>query len=256
MVISFTLSSMVFCIRKPVFAGTDPNVDGIGQEIAALGVPVEIGLPFNFSEFMAVAKWLPILAHEIVEHSVTCIAVHAPEGDVITRYSDTFLKSTADLSHFANQVGAKTIVFHPKEEPSVPHGECLDLLVKNITALQQTTGAVITVETFRSRKWIRYKEVITAGLPVCLDTSHLSHGDTLEVLDRHLDQVQHVHLSERKPGGVHLPVGEFGMQVLDRLARARWTGPVCLEYMDEYSAQAVEDCAELSNKFSMYYSMP
>ena len=217
--------------------------------MSGLGVPVEIGLPFAISNYKPIATQLPALARELLDHSVTCTAIHAPEGDVVTRYTDTFLKWAGRLSDFANQVSAEVIVFHPKKPTALNRRTCLDFLVKNVAALQKTTRAVITVETFKGLKWIDYKAVIAAGLPLCLDTSHLSHRDTLEVLDGHLGQVRHIHISEAGDGDVHEPVGEFGTQVLHKLARARWAGSVCFEYMDEYFERAIEDCKRFHEQY-------
>jgi sugar phosphate isomerase/epimerase len=159
--------------------------------------------------------------------------LHKMEPSKICDYSS----GASGISDFADYVGDRVIVIHPVEPAALPHNECLDLLAKNIRALQQTEQAVISVETFRGRKWIGYEDIFAVGLPVCMDTSHLVHNEAMGLLDRHLDQIRHVHLSEVVDGCVHQPVGEFGIQVVDKLVGYGWTGSICLEHMDEHAGQ-------------------
>ncbi len=238
---------MVFCIRKAVFTDDHECIKNIGQQIKSLGVPIELGLPFDFyNSFQAIKRWLPRLAEELRDHSVPCIAIHAPEGPVVTYQPEDFLDWAHDIGDLSNKVGARMIIFHPQRASMIDDDEALALLSSNIKSLQQETTATVVLETFSGGERFNYKCLAAARLPLCLDTSHMGHKDAVTLVEKRHDQIKHVHLSEAQGRVTHRPVGKEGKAVMKRLAELRWDGTVCIEYLDRYVKEMIEDCKWLT----------
>jgi sugar phosphate isomerase/epimerase len=190
------------------------------------------------------------LADEIRDHFVPCLSVHAPEGLVVGSHPDDFLTWARSVREFAVRVGAKVIVFHPVRAISTSYSECLKILSSNIKALQQESRAAdVVLETFKGGQYFSYEDIIAAGLPICLDTSHMSHKEALTVVERHHDQMRHVHLSRATDDMTHIPVKKRGISIIKRLAEYQWSGTVCLEYLDWYAEEMIKDCHRFVNIF-------
>ena len=185
---------------------------GIGLQIQSLGVPIKLGFPFDFDGFKAAERWLPRMVDEIIDNSISCVSVHAPEGPVVGFCPEGFPTRTRGIREFADKVGAVAIVFHPLRVSSTSYGECLNPLSNVIKVAQQETAATIILETFKGVPYFDYKDVLTEGLPICLDTSHMSHKEALAVVEKHHGQIWHVHLSEASNGLTHAAVRKPGMQ--------------------------------------------
>jgi len=240
---------MIFCVRKALFTPDSPTLPkGLGEDLKSLGVPIEIGLPFNIDQFRTIEQWLPRLAKEIVENEVTCVSIHAPEGRVITYTTESFMKWTQSVRHLADDVGAEVIVLHPCLVNSIGRAKYLETLAANIEASRRDTSATIAIETFIGGQYFGYEEILAAGLPICLDTSHMKHSKATKVVEKNHSQITHVHLSQVKGGRPHQPVGKNGERILDKLAAKEWSGSVCMEYMDPLMAEMVRDCKRFEAK--------
>jgi sugar phosphate isomerase/epimerase len=240
---------MVFCIRKAVFTDDYVYPENIGQQIESLGIPIELGLPFDFNRFKAVEQWLPRLAEDLLNHAVSCIAIHAPEGPVVSYEPEDFLSWAHSVAKLSNSLDAKAIVLHPLRGSSMDDSECLSFMLNNIKALQDETTTTVVLETFKGGEFFSYKRIAAKGLPICLDTSHMSHKDAITFVDKRHDQIRHVHLSEAKNLVPHMPVGERGQAVMERLAELQWDGTVCIEYSDRYADEMIEDYKRFAGMF-------
>jgi hypothetical protein len=238
---------MVFCVRKAVFAEKLDLPPITGLQFKSLGVPIELGLPFDFDHFRAIEQWLPRIADEILDNSVHCVSIHAPEGPVVGFDPDGFLAWTRGMREFADKIGARIIVFHPLRVSSTSYDQSLKLLSNNIKALQQETVATVALETFKGGAYFDYKDLIGAGLPICLDTSHVSHQEALDVVGKCPEQIRHIHLSRATGSLTHLPAKKCEFGVVERLIGRQPSIAVCLEYLDRYASEMVRDCKRFTD---------
>lgn len=148
------------------------------------------------------------------------------------------------------------VVFHPENVSKINKPNLQVLAFRNIKALQRETPVTIAIETFGGKKRvITPEEIIEKGLPMVLDTSHLFPQRTFNMIKTYAHGIEAVHLSEERFDAhescsmPHMPVEEFGIEVLKALKGQNWDGVVTLEYLPWYHDRLIPDVMTLTEKF-------
>jgi sugar phosphate isomerase/epimerase len=250
---------MVFCVRQEVIIPSSGNLeedDWLEKLITGLGemaCPVELALPHKMDDYHLIEPCLDEMADRINGQGARCVAAHAPQGRL---GDDTFEVWGEKTVRFAEEVGAHIVVFHPHRVPQASRPGEQPQVVRQLRRLQRDTGLTVTVEAFGSRRVVLSpEEICQMGIPLTLDTSHLFHERSLQIIGQHARNIAHVHLSEARDGGVHLPIRQAGLEILEHLRRYGWHGAVCLEYLWEYRDEALQDCRLLQEREDMRESL-
>jgi sugar phosphate isomerase/epimerase len=205
------------------------------------GVPIELALPYKLDDYLAQAEkgFLDALTIVIRQNGTVVHSVHAPQGHLT---DPGFMSWATETVRFAEGVGASVVVFHPEQSAKDRRLDAQTLALQNLKRLRRETETTVAVETFGGPKRILSPEEIgEKGLPMVLDTSHLSSERTMEVIKRYHKTIALVHLSEPRDGKQHMPVVGFGFEVLDALKEVGWEGPVTLEYLPEFHDRLAGD---------------
>jgi len=238
---------MIFCVRREVIIEADNWLENLIAGLGEIACPVELALPHRMDDYRVVEPHLDEMATRISEQGTRCVAVHAPQG----RLDDKFEGWGEQTVRFAEKVGARIAVFHPHRVPQEVRLREQPEVLRLLRRLQQRTGVVVSVESFgSSRMVLRPEEACLLGIPLTLDTSHLYHERSLQLIGQYSSSIAHVHLSEARDGGVHLPIREAGFEILERLRKRGWDGTVCLEYLWDYRDEALQDCQLLLERES------
>jgi len=234
---------MQFSIRREVGFST------YQQDLAGLqGVPIELAFPHRLDEHLEGCAGIGKLAAFVKNNGIVCPSVHAPQGRLT---HGGFLSWARDVVAFSEDVGARTVVFHPETVPKIGRTDLQLVAVRHLMELQRETRVQIAVEAFRNAKRVLTpEEVGERGIWMVLDTSHVFEDRALDLMSRYHRTIAGVHLSEMRAddtGAVrpHMPVTDFAFTVLDALKARDWEGTVTLEYLIEYHSQLVPDRAAL-----------
>lgn len=89
------------------------------------------------------------------------------------------------------------------------------------------------METFEGKdRVLTPSEIMVAGLPMTLDTSHIVNDDRiLGIVRDYCRNIPVVHLSARGLSEHHLPIDAFCLKVVGTLVSLGWSGNVVLEYL-------------------------
>ncbi len=233
---------MNFAIRQEVsFDKPDFQLSGLS------GINIELALPYKLEMFLPVQELLPSCAAFTRDSGVVVQSVHAPQG----RLTDPDFHSWAlAATKFAESVAAKYIVFHPEEARQDMRVNRQILAMRHIRRLQRETSVTVCIESFGSKKRIfRPEEICDEGLQLCLDTSHLFVDRTMQLIDKCLENIAYLHLSEARDGNQHMPVQGIGFEILDKLQDKGWNGLVVLEYLFEYHDRLIPDMVMLTERY-------
>jgi sugar phosphate isomerase/epimerase len=166
------------------------------------------------------------------------------------------LSWAVEVVRFAEAIGAYTLVFHPESVKKDQKANLQLIALRNIKELQRNTGVHIGVETFGNAKRVLLPEEIgEKQIWMVLDTSHVFQERIFDLIERYHGTIAAVHLSEMREdeaGQVrpHLPVRDYGFEVLHALQKKGWHGTVTLEYLFEYHDQLASDREVLEALFS------
>ena len=234
---------MYFCIRRQI-DGSNSN-ERLGR---LQGVPIELAFPQDLGEFLRDKERLPDIEQQVKTFQVPVYSVLAPDGHLADA---NFISWAGKSVQFAEAVGAGIVVFHP--EPAGPDSGDLDHLsvAENIRHLQDRTRVVLAVETmWNSQHVLSPDQIMQAGLPMVLDTSHLPKPEITWVVETYHTHIVNLHLSavtrDRELKGIvnqYQPVerDNFCLDLLDRLQELEWNGVVTLEYMPWFHTKVLED---------------
>ena len=216
-------------------------------------MPIELALPHRLDEYLKEASALHALAAFVRKEEIRCPSVHAPQGRLT---DEGFLSWAVEVVRFAEAIGAYTLVFHPENVRKDEKANLQVIALGNLKALQRNTEVRIAVETFGSAKRVLLPEEIgEKELWMVLDTSHVFRDRVFDLIERYHGTIAAIHLSEMREdetGQVrpHLPVRDYGFEVLHALQKKGWHGTVTLEYLFEYHDQMVSDREVLEALFS------
>lgn len=184
--------------------------------------------------------------------NISILTVHAPTVDV---FDSDFLKVIEQIK----QVYKTTLItIHPQK------GDCSLALIKleEFASVLEESRIILAYENFPSsaskRKWIcKPREMHSSfNLPflnLTFDTSHLDLPENcIEEFEAVADKVAVVHLSDVVQDKRHQPLGRGRVpyrQFLTHLRSIGFTGPVVIEYMQEYQEQLVEDVKRIGSLF-------
>jgi sugar phosphate isomerase/epimerase len=239
---------MIFCVRREIIVDDDDWLEKLIRGLVDTACPVELALPHRMDDYLVIEPYLDEIADRIEEIRVRCVSVHAPQGRLDERL-DAWGERTV---RFAEELGAGIVVFHPHRVPQLARLGEQPQVVRQLRGLQRGTPVTVTVEAFGSKRIVLYpEECCQMGMPLTLDTSHLFHVRSLQIIAQYARNIAHVHLSEARDGGVHLPVRHSGFEILEHLRRHHWDGAVCLEYLWEYHDEALQDCRLLQEREDM-----
>jgi sugar phosphate isomerase/epimerase len=241
---------MHFSIRREVgFTTYDQDLKGL------TGIPIELALPYKLEEYLKGRGKLEALTAFVRDAGIICPSVHATQGRLT---DDHFMSWAGETVRFAEAVGAGVVVFHPENTRKDTRTNLQLIALGNIRKLQrETTGVRIAVETFGGpKRLLSPEEIGERHLWMVLDTSHVEQDRTRDLIGRYHGTIAAVHLSEmrldEKTGEKrpHLPVTDFGRDVLRLLHEKGWQGTVTLEYLPDYHDQLLPDRQTLEELFS------
>jgi len=241
---------MKFSIRKSVhFDSFDKWLPGLE------GIPIELAVPHDMQEFWSVIGHLRDLAAYVRDTGLLVNSVHAPHGRLA---GSAFMAWAAEVTKFADRVGARFIVFHPEDRIARARKPQLQATaLVNIKTLQTRTRAWVAVETFKNKsRMFTPAEIIEHGLPMVLNTSHLPEQDTLELIAQYSGNIVSVHLSENRIDPAysekvlnHPQAESYGIKILKVLQDKGWDGTVTLEYLPDYHDRLIPDRQRLQELF-------
>ena len=219
------------------------------------GIPIELAVPHDMQEFWSVIGSLRELAVFVRDKGLLVSSVHAPHGRLA---GNAFMAWAAQVTKFADRVGARFTLFHPEDRIAraiKPRLQATALV--NIKALQTRTRAWVAIETFKNRsRMFTPMEIIEHGLPMVLNTRHLLEQDALGLIARYSGNIVSVHLSENRidpaySGKIlnHPPAESYGIKVLKVLQDKGWDGTVTLEYLPDYHDRLIPDRQRLQELF-------
>jgi len=224
------------------------------QDLKGLvALPIELALPYRLDEYLEGASALPELAAFVRQEEIRCPSVHAPQGRLT---HEGFLSWAHDVVRFAGMIGASTVVFHPENVRKDERQNLQVVALGNLKALQRGTRVRVAVETFGSSKRVLLPEEIgEKQLWMVLDTSHLFPERIFPLIERYHGTIAAVHLSEMRADAIgqvrpHMPVRDYGFEVLRALKEKGWQGTVTLEYLPDYHDQLASDREVLEALFS------
>ena len=137
----------------------------------------------------------------------------------------------------ADAVSANHVVLHtPKVHDQVDRMRRQQELLATVRKVEETHEARAAYETFRSRiRLLTTDDIINYGLPMVLDTSHMTADETEELVSTYAHSMPVVHLSQRQETGprqatLHLPIDSFCIELVQYLDDNDWEGAIVLEY--------------------------
>jgi len=221
---------MNFSIRHPInFVSPDFHLSGIGE------TPIELALPYKLEDYLQGRRRLSEVAAYIKDGGVKVLTIHATQGHLT---DGGFLDWGGEIMKFAEQLQARSVVFHPENSAKKRRLEVQVIALQNLKTLQRITDVTVAIETFGGpRRVLTPEEIIFNGLPLILDTSHLEQNKTMYLIREHHGGIVGLHLSETRVDehpehqgetNQHQPVKDFGFKVLDALILKGWTGTVAL----------------------------
>ncbi len=239
---------MPFAIRR------EAHFETYEQDLKGLqGIPIELALPYQLEVYLQGRGRLEALTTFVKDARISCPSVHAPQGRLT---DDNFLSWAGETVRFAEAVGAGVVVFHPENTRKDARTNLQLTALGNIRKLQRETGLRIAVETFGGpKRLLSPEEIGERHLWMVLDTSHVEQDRARDLIGRYHGTIAAVHLSEmrldEKTGEKrpHLPVTDFGREVLRLLEAKGWQGTVTLEYLPEYHDQLLPDREKLEGLF-------
>lgn len=199
------------------------------ERYKGLAHPIELALPFTWEMYAAIRPRLVPIANEISGYGARVLSVHAVQAPIS---DERFLTWGAEIAQFALVVGSKYITVHPNKGSRSRK----ETAVRNIKYLNEQFGVVFCVETFESRsRVLTIQEIMDNGLPMVLDTSHVSGPDAaLRILAQYKDNIPHIHMSSSDGVARHQRVNEDCLNIVRYLRDTKWSGSIVLEYMREF----------------------
>jgi hypothetical protein len=108
------------------------------------------------------------------------------------------------------------------------------------------------VEAFGGpRRVLSPEDVAARGLHLIVDMCHLFPERCLDLFKTSIKSVVGIHLSEGREGQQHMPVSDYGYDMVQALRDVNWSGSVILEYLPEYGASLIPDCRRLRDAYSV-----
>jgi sugar phosphate isomerase/epimerase len=220
--------------------------DVIEERVAASGdASIELALPYQPDEYLAGRHRLGEISRAVKDAGVKCTSVHAPH---IRITHPDFRGLAEEIVRFALDLGTGVVVFHPERVRKADKAELQPVATETIKALQDATGAVLSIETFsHNRRIFTPEETIACGLQITLDTSHLPQRRSMQLVREHAEKIVNVHLSEARFNELeghdmtHMPIGDFGFSVIRRLLEQGWDRVITLEYLFDYHQRMFVD---------------
>ena len=205
------------------------TVDGIDECLRSVDFPIELALPWQYGMWEnAVPRW-DEMVRALERLDLDIVSMHATQG----RISDgAFLRWGRMTCELAERLGASVVTVHPNRAKSGKEN-FQELARHHLRAVQRGTSTIVSVETFGGRDRVfTPEEIISAKLPMTLDTAHL-HDDNqvMDIIQRYWQSIPVVHLSARGHGEHHLPVDGFCIRVVRKLSFLGWAGGLVLEYL-------------------------
>jgi sugar phosphate isomerase/epimerase len=215
------------------------TVEGIPEQLEGIHFPVELALPWQYPMWQAaIPQWDEMVT--ALKHAGLAIpSVHATQG----RISDpSFLSWGLETCRLAEQLGATVVTVHPNRDRK-NRADSQGMARRHLRELQRATFVVISVETFEgSDRVLSPSEIMSLGLPMTLDTSHIRHIDeVMSIIQSYWRHIPVVHLSAQGQGEHHLPVDDFCLQAVRQLIGLSWSGTIVLEYLPQYAGRIRSD---------------
>jgi len=222
------------------------RLEELESHFEGVDFPVELALPYRVGDFLAVRDRMDEVRDFVQGKKIQVLSVHAAQGNLVADDCDRWAEPAMRL---ADELGARSVTFPPNQVKTGRIG-AQDVVRKHLAALQRKATALAAVETFGGRRRVfRPEEIVTAGLPMILDTAHLHHDEQiLSLIRRYHRNIPAVHLSARGTGEHHLPIDAFCLQVVDLLSGLGWNGGIVLEYLPWHHYR-VKDDLELLGRF-------
>lgn len=218
------------------------------------GIPIELALPYKIEDYFNSRPFLDDLVKYIGQEGIVCQSIHAPQGRISDEY---FMSWGEEVTLFAERVRAEVVVFHPEQRAPGKRIKFQNIALARIRRLQELGSVVVGIETFGGeRRIFRPSEIVELGLPMVLDVSHVTEGESRELIQTNLANIAGIHLSaigidpKTRENTHHLPVNEFCLEVLDTLNSAKWNGPVTLEYLPWHHEKLLKDRERLEKRYS------
>ena len=164
--------------------------------------PVELALPYRVRDFLPIADRIPEVKEFIIRSGIQVLSIHAAQGNLA---ADDHIRWARPAIRLANELGARSVTFHPSQMKT-QRTDAQIRVKRHLKALQRESTAIVALETFGGRRRVfRPEEIITAGLPMILDTAHL-HDDRqiLSIIRRYHQNIPTIHLSARGKQDHHL----------------------------------------------------
>jgi len=217
-----------------------------------LNYPIELALPISVEEFEETKFDIETLLPDFLINGIDIHSIHAPH---MWLRHESAEKMIVELGQLATAANASVVTFHPENLPSAiqKDKQKAKTLKNNIAKMFKeksiATGIIFSIETFGGkRRLFSYKEIVSQGLFMTLDTTHVADTTKCETLiESYGNMIPVIHLSEwdTETEERHLPIGEWSTSFIKRLKANSWDGCIVLEYMPDYHNLYAEDIAHL-----------
>ena len=204
-------------------------VNNIAERLNGVDFPIELALPYRYDWWQEAVVQFDEMMVALESANVNVCSVHATQANIS---DERFLNWGWQTIEIAERLGAKTITVHPNRSRKSRENLQEEARIF-IRRLQRETNVPLSVETFSGKDRIfRPDEIISARLPMTLDTAHIHDNDRImEIIDSYWRNIPVVHLSARDQHSQHLPIDIFCIQVIEKLVKLEWSGDIALEYL-------------------------
>lgn len=220
------------------------TLDGLRARLTHTSEPTELVFPAREEEYQPLLGQLDEIAGCLSHHQPGILSIHAPP---LRLESDSFVDDALGLARLAERVGASSVTFHPTKCRRLNGWEQTQAAaLDNLRRARDRTPVALAVETLgHGRCLLLDDEIATLGLPMVLDTTHVGHERSIEMLHRHFDSIRTIHLSERTEHAMHQRIGPACLGFVGLLLDTGWAGSLVLEYWPWRWACYAEDIARI-----------
>jgi len=200
----------------------------------------EVGFMFDANRFKWARRQMPRVMQILEENDIEAVSFHFPP---IKMSSPDFYAVCRYFGRVAEQHEVPTVTIHPYRTRNPSVNEQQGLVAKLDKLHKMFPKVKFCVETFEfGDRVFDPDEIARYRLPMVLDVCHLPDEESKRLLAEYRHGIRTVHLSAKKDGKMHLPIGEddgFCAEVAASLNG--WDGNLILEYARKYRHRVPKD---------------